>query len=151
MMNSINMKKKLLPAVIILLVSGILSAAGTEIVFDSKFFEKFNAKHAIERDEYLENILNKIIIARGTIIKVAPFERYKKKYRIIIESSESTDYNQKILYYVFLDNKNTVELLTENSTFEFKGQLMGYTPLVTKRNEYILDVIFMDGSTVIDE
>jgi hypothetical protein len=43
-----------------------------------------------------------------------------------------------------------VDLLSIDSKFEFKGQFMGYTPLNTKRNEYIIDIIIMDGSIIIE-
>jgi hypothetical protein len=149
MMNN-KIQTKIYLLLFIVLISVFLTAAETEIVFDSAFFKEFNFKQTIEKDDYFESILNKIIIGRGRIVSVSLNERYKKKYRIVIESSDSSPYNQKILFFVFLENKNTADILTTDSNFEFKGQLMGYTPLGTKRNEYILDVVFMDGSTVIE-
>ncbi len=150
------MKKPKLIALIFLSVSvltcGILSAKdmGAGIVFDEGFFSGFNAKQPIQRDAYLESLVNRIIIGRGRITSVTEKTRYKKRYRVVIESTDSVKYGQKIVFFLFLDNKNTVDLLAVDTQFEFKGQLMGVTPLTSKRNEFILDVIMMDGSTVIE-
>jgi len=127
-----------------------VSGEDADVVLDGTFFKNFISKQLIQRDDFLDGLTNKIVIGRGQIVAVSANERYKKKYRVIIESSDASAYNQKIIFFVFLENKDTVDLLTLGSKFEFKGQLMGYTPLGTKRNEYILDVILMDGSTVIE-
>ena len=128
----------------------VLSGETAEVVFDADFFKDFNSRQIIQRDEYFDSLANKIVSGRGKITAISVSERYKKKYRIIIESSDSTVYNQKIIFFVFLENKDKINQLSLNSNFEFKGQLMGYTPLGTKRNEYILDIVFMDGSTIIE-
>ena len=147
-MNKIN-KIKYLMGVVFMLCS-ILPVKGQEVVLDASFFKTFNSRQIILRDDILSGLTNKVIIGRGKITAISANERYKKRYRIAIESSDSILYNQKIVFFVFLENKDTVDLLSLESKFEFKGQLMGFTPLGTKRNEYILDVILMDGSTLIE-
>lgn len=127
-----------------------LDAAENNIVIDGAFFKNFTAVNSIARDEFIEKILNNVVIGRGQIIDISENERYKRKYRIIVESSDAQQYGQEFLFYLFIDNKNTFDILTKNSSFEFRGQLVGYTPLNTKRNGYILDIIFMDGSTIIE-
>jgi len=134
----------------ICLFSVILSGEESEVVLDESFCKDFNSRQIIQRDDILSGLINKVIIGRGKITGISANERYKKKYRVMIESSDSILYSQKVIFFVFLENKDTVDLLTLDTKFEFKGQLMGYTPLSTKRNEYILDVILMDGSTVIE-
>ncbi|MCL1865237.1 MAG: hypothetical protein FWF73_05440 [Spirochaetes bacterium] len=141
---------KILNTLIVALISSNLPAQEADIVFDNNFFKEFNKKQVIQRDEFLENITNKVVIGRGKIIEITPNQRYKKKYRIKIESSDSTAYSQNFIFFVFIENKDMVDLLSIDSKFEFKGQFMGYTPLSTKRNEYIIDIIIMDGSTVIE-
>ncbi|PKL18367.1 MAG: hypothetical protein CVV49_06335 [Spirochaetae bacterium HGW-Spirochaetae-5] len=147
-MNKIN-KIKYLMSVVCMLCT-ILPAEGQEVVLDASFFKTFNSRQIILRDDILSGLTNKVIIGRGKITSISASERYKKRYRIVIESSDSLLYNQKMVFFVFLENKDTVDLLSLESKFEFKGQLMGFTPLGTKRNEYILDVILMDGSTLIE-
>ncbi len=150
-MKNNNRKIKFLTVLIFAcLLCPHLSGEDGAVVLDGSFFKDFNSRQIIQRDDILSGLTNKIVIGRGTITDISANQRYKKKYRVIIESSDSMLYNQKIIFFVFLENKDTVDLLTIDSKFEFKGQLMGYTPLSTKRNEYILDVILMDGSTVIE-
>lgn len=137
-------------AVILLILITLPIFSQSEIVMDTSFFRKFSSISAISRDDYLEGYLNSIIIGRGKIISVAENERYKKKFRVVIESSDSSRYGHKFTFYLFLDNKDTADLLTAGTDFEFKGQFMGYTPLNTKRNAYIIDAVLMDASTVIE-
>lgn len=149
-MNSDRLKRIFIISLIAFCTGGISSGEEADVVLDGRFFRDFNVRQLIQRDEYLEDLTKKIVIGRGIITGISVNDRYKKKYRITIESSDSAAYNQKIIFFVFLENKDTVDLLSLNSKFEFKGQMMGYTPLSTKRNEYIIDVILMDGSTVIE-
>ena len=130
--------------------SPLLFGEEGEVVLDSTFFKNFNSSQIIQRDDIFAGLINRVVIGRGKITGISASERYKKKYRITIESADSAIYNQKIIFFVFLENKDTVDLLSIDSKFEFKGPLMGYTPLATKRNEYILDVILTDGSTLIE-
>lgn len=140
---------------VLLLANGIISGKDKPIrdagvVLDEKFFSEFGEKLPIQRDEYLETLMNRIVIGRGKITSIKEKARYKKKYRVVIESSDSEKHGQKFIFFLFLDNKDTFDLLSVDSRFEFKGQLAGITPLTTKRDQYILDVIMIDGSTVIE-
>ena len=132
------------------LISTCLFGQEADIVFDNNFFREFNKKAAIQRDDVLEGMTNKIVIGRGKIIEISSNQRYKKKHRVKIESSDSAAYGQRFVFFVFIENKDMVDLLSINSRFEFKGQFMGYTALSTRRNEYIIDIIIMDGSTIIE-
>ncbi len=137
-------------AIILIILLALPLFSQTELVMDTSFFRKFSSVSIISRDDYLEGYLNSIIIGRGKILSVAESERYKKRYRVAIESSDSSRYGHKFTFYLFLDNKDTADLLTAGTDFEFKGQFMGYTPLNTKRNAYIIDAVLMDASTVIE-
>ena len=137
-------------AVFVLILSVLPLFSQSEIVMDTSFFRKFNSVSPISRDDYLEGYLNSIIIGRGKIVSVTESERYKKRFRVVIESSDSSSYGFKFLFYLFMDNKDTADLLNAGADFEFKGQFMGYTPLNTKRNAYIIDAVLMDASTVIE-
>lgn len=127
-----------------------VSSAESELVMDKTFFKSFSVMNSLVRDEFIEKQMNRIVIGRGTIISISEQERYKKKYRIVVESSDAGEYGYKFRFYIYTDNRDTLDLLTLDSSFEFKGQLTGYTPLDIKRTRYILDVIFMDGSTIIE-
>ncbi|HOP61838.1 MAG TPA: hypothetical protein PK358_15120 [Spirochaetota bacterium] len=122
----------------------------SEIVMDRSFFSKFSRIRTISRDDYLEGYINGIVIGRGKITSITESSRYKKKFRVVVESTDSSRYNQRFTFFLFLDNRDTADLLTAGTDFEFKGQFMGYTPLNTRRNSYIIDVVLMDASTVIE-
>lgn len=145
-----NVIKIIIAGAAILFILFPVSAADNELVLDKTFFKVFSSLNSLVRDEFIEEQMNRIVIGRGTIINISEQERYKKKYRIVVESSDAPEYGQKFRFYIFTDNKDTLDLLTLDSSFEFKGQLTGYTPLDIKRNQYILDIIFMDGSTIIE-
>lgn len=124
--------------------------AAESMVFDNDFFQSLSRMSSIERDIYLDELPGRIIIGRGTILTIVERENYKKKFRIEVSAGESSKFRLKFLYYVYFDDKNIIDLLSENSSFEFKGQLMGITPVDSRRSEFILDIVFMEGSTIID-
>ncbi len=124
--------------------------AAESMVFDNDFFQSLSRMSSIERDIYLDELPGRIIIGRGTILTIVERENYKKNFRIEVSAGESSKFRLKFLYYVYFDDKNIIDLLNENSSFEFKGQLMGITPVDSRRSEFILDIVFMEGSTIID-
>jgi len=142
------MNRFMLCLFLILLLS-VPSLPQSELVMDSLFFKKFNSLQAISKDDYLEGFINGIVIGRGKIISITESDRYRKKFKVVIESSDSVKYNHKVIYYLFLENPDAIEVLTVGSDFEFKGQFMNYTPLNSKRTWYIIDVVLMDASTLI--
>jgi len=144
-----RVKKIFLLTGIIILLLQIFSHSQSELVLDSSFFKKFSSISAISRDTYLEGYLNSIIIGRGKLISVTPSDRYKKRFKITVESTEATRFGQRFIFYIFLENENTAELLSPETEFEFKGQFVGYTPANSKRTWYIIEIILMDASTLI--
>jgi len=131
------------------LISSCLLGQEAAVVFDNNFFRDFNRRPAIQKDDFFETMVNKIVIGKGKITEITPTQRYKKKHRVKIESSDSGAHGQNFIFFVFMDSKD-MGLLTIDARFEFKGQFMGYTALSTRRNEYIIDIIIMEGSTIIE-
>jgi hypothetical protein len=119
-------------------------------VFDRTFFQSFARMNSLQREIYFEGLTNRIVIGRGTVLTVVERENYKKQYRIEVLAGEASQMRLKFIYYVYFDDKNIIDLLSEDASFEFKGQLMGITPLNTLRSDFILDVVLMEGSTIID-
>ena len=142
-MNRYLLRTLIIVLTLFFVVNGIGSEK--EIVLDSAFFREFSSKSAFSREDYLQTCINQIVIGRGSIRTVLERSEYKKKYVIVIESGESGRYGQKFIYHVYLEKRDTIELLSEDASFEFKGQFMGFTPLNSKRDKYIIDVVLMDG------
>lgn len=124
--------------------------AAESVVFDMDFFQSLGKMSSIERDIYLDELPGRIIIGRGTILTVVERENYKKNYRIEVTAGESSKYRLKFLYYVYFDDRNIIDLLDEDANFEFKGQLMGITPVNSQRSDFILDIVLMEGATIIE-
>ena len=114
------------------------------------FYLKFTQFHPINRDDYLESTLNKIVICRGKIKSIDKSDRYRRKYRIQCVDRDAEQLNLTVVYYVFVDNKDSIAMLAVDSIFEFNGQLAAYTPLNSLRNSYIFDIILEKGAIVIE-
>ncbi len=140
------MKLKYLISIILLCFNTNIYSSD-ELVIDTRFFREFYTLHDLKKSEYLDKLQDKIVIARGNIKSVIEKEYLKRKYRITVEQSGFGKI--KFIYHIYLNNKNTIDLLTENSFFEFKGQFIGHTSVDTKHSIYIIDIIYMDGSTII--
>jgi RNase P/RNase MRP subunit p29 len=120
------------------------------LYLNKAFYYKLWRMKTIKRDSTFSDHLNKRIQVRGTVITVKDYDRYRKRFRIQMTDKSAAQYGFTIFLYVFLNNEDTVKLLSKGTTFEVKGQLMAYTPLNTQRSSYILDLILEDGAVVID-
>ena len=92
-------------------------------------------------------MLNKIIAGKGYVQTVDTHKRYNRQFRIII-SNKST--KPDILIYIFTDSDEYISILNKDDPFEFKGQFIIYTPLNSKRDSYIFDIILEDGALVVE-
>lgn len=118
------------------------------IKLDKEFYSVFITKQAIERDNILRAMFNKTLQGRGYIESVGSYERYHKGFRIKIIDSESLSLNIK--FYIFTDNEEYLNILKKGDLFEFKGQFIISTPLSSRRDSYIFDIILEDGSIVVE-
>jgi len=116
---------------------------------NSAFYYKFYRMRTISRDHYLNKLLNTRFQGRGKITSIEEYDRYRKRFRIKLVDTSSTKYNISIIIYIFLNNEDSVKLLKIDDVFDFKGQLMAYTPLNSKRSSYIFDIILEDGAVVL--
>jgi hypothetical protein len=122
----------------------------SQITFDAQFFQNFQKIPAISRDDFFEEKLNRIIICRGIVTAIAPSKLHKKKFRISLKANEADKYGLIITYHVHAEKKDSAAILSNGMGFEFSGQLIAYTPIDIKRNEYIFDVMLEKGAIVIE-
>lgn len=137
---------------LILLLMVSLTYAGNDggnnlIVLNKEFYSDFLKIDPIKRDFYLDTKLNNIIQGRGYVESVDIYERYQKKYRIIITDSEALNLN--IRYNIFTNNGDYLTLLKKSELFEFKGQFVIYTPLNSRKDSYIFDIILSSGALIV--
>lgn len=101
------------------------------------------------KDAFWKERLNYIVTARGTVTDIRDSNKYKKKYRIEVKDNDSAKFGQNFIYYVYIENQNSYEMLSVNEVFEFSGQLMAYTPLSVNRDNYIFDILIEKGAILV--
>jgi hypothetical protein len=114
-----------------------------------EFIRRISPTHPIRRDAYLGLYANSIVQGRGTVLLSDQKGRYKRKYRLVLEEGETRSYRIRIIYNVFLENEDTISMISAGAVFEFRGQLMTCTPLNTSRNAYVLDIVLQEGALVL--
>ena len=117
------------------------------VILDDKFYSEMQGVDPIKRDLFLDKILNKIVQGRGYVESVSSHRRYDRNFRIVVRNKEK-DHN--VLFYIFSDNDQYVSILNKDDPFEFKGQFIIYTPVTSKRDLYIFDIILEDGAVVVE-
>ncbi|MBP7901439.1 MAG: hypothetical protein KA015_01350 [Spirochaetes bacterium] len=130
-----------------LLISVPLTA-NEVFIFNSANIANISRMNPIEKDKYILSLQKKTISAKVIIDSIDINNEYKKGYRIISLLQEK---NQVVfIFHIYSEKKDYIDLLKKGDTFEFKGQLVLSTPLNTKRDKYILDIILEDGAIVLE-
>lgn len=117
---------------------------------DKKFYTEFYRTPPVLRDDFLESKLNTIVIVRGMITSINKIQKFKKNFRIVMMDQEAERLNIRITYHVYIDSKHSISMLKEKENLEFSGQLIAYTPTNSKRDAYILDIIFEKGAMLVE-
>jgi hypothetical protein len=102
----------------------------------------------INRDDFWKGKLNTMLESRGKVLAVEDKSQFRRKYRITVESRD--DSRISLLYYIYTDNEDYKDHLQPGSVFGFKGQFVMFTPMNTKRNLYVLDIILEDGAAIVE-
>ena len=152
----LNNKKILMTLLFFLALIPVLafSETGEEkdvtLYINNDFCSAFMKMPAVMRDDYLKDRLNAIVMCRGKVVSIDKIGRYKKPYRVVLRDPEAEKYGLFLTYYVFIESEDSVKLLAENEIFEFKGQIMSYTPVKVSRDAYILDILLEKGAIVVE-
>jgi hypothetical protein len=132
----------------------LISDEGAEqqkpLPLDKKFYSEFYRTPPILRDEFFGVRLNRIVVGRGLITSIKKIQKFKKNYRIVMVDKEAERLNIRITYHVYIDSTHSISMLKENENLEFSGQLFAYTPANSKRDSYILDILFEKGAMVLE-
>jgi hypothetical protein len=141
----------------LLVVMAVVPAAALEdggaenrVILDKKFFSDFQRTPAVLRDGFMDERMNAIIQGRGQVKSIDKVQRYKKKFRVVLVDLEAEKLNLKVLYYIYIDSKTSISMLKTEESLEFSGQLVAYTPVNSRRDGYILDVIFEKGAMLVE-
>jgi len=130
--------------------AGLEAGTGDRVVLNRDFYSALSSVPAILRDEFMDGKLNGIVMARGRVKSVEGMKRYKKSYRVTLNDADSARTGMTIIYYLFMDNRDSISMLEKGALVEFSGQLMACTPLNTRRDSYILDIVLEKGAIVIE-
>lgn len=125
-------------------------SADNRVILDKKFFADLQKLAPVLRDGFLDEKLNTIVQGRGLVKSIDKVQRYKKKFRIVMVDLEAERNNLKVLYYVYIDSKTSISMLKTEENLEFSGQLVAYTPVNSRRDSYILDIIFEKGAMLVE-
>ena len=137
-------------SIVLIIVSGVgnlYSKSKVEVVLDKKFYSELAGMNPVGRQWHLEKLHDKIIMARGFVESFEDVERYNRKYRIVVIDNESETIN--VRFYIYTDEQDFREVLQKGDIFEFTGQFVVETPLSSKMDAYIFDVLLEDGALVV--
>lgn len=144
-------------AIALLAVMYVVPAAAVQeeggdnrVPLDKKFFSEFLRLPPVLRDGYFDEKMNAIVQGRGLVKSIDKVQRYKKKFRVVLVDLDAERSNLKILYYIYIDSKTSISMLKTEENLEFSGQLVAYTPTNSRRDAYILDIIFEKGAMLVE-
>jgi hypothetical protein len=120
------------------------------VALDKKFYSELYRTPPVLRDEFLEGRLNTIVTGRGFITSIKKIQKFKKNYRIVMIDRDAEQQNIRITYHVYIDSSHSISMLKEKEYLEFSGQLFAYTPANSRRDAYILDILFEKGAMVLE-
>jgi hypothetical protein len=113
----------------------------TGLIFGKEFYSSLNTVVSFQRDVYFDSLTKKSINARGFLLAVERTAGNKKKFRAVFSDEESLKYGFKVLYYLYSSDRDLLDLLKKGELYSFKGKILGWTPLDSKRKEFIFDIM----------
>ncbi|MGQ9844010.1 MAG: hypothetical protein ACUVRK_10650 [Spirochaetota bacterium] len=129
-----------------IVTGNVMADEAKEVILDTKWYDLLQNSDTIKRLQILEALKDTVVKAQGQVVKVEESNLLKKKYRIILSISLP---KIKVLYYCYTDKADYVDLLQPQDTFEFSGQFVVSTPLNTKVDSIVCDIILEDGAVVV--
>ena len=119
----------------------------TVFSLNNTFLADLASRDPIKRDLFLASKLNTMIEGTVTVARVEEKTMFKRKFCITGNFSFSSI---SLVCHIHSDNQDYSVLLADGQKISFKGQLVVITPLGSKRDSYILDIILEDGAAVVD-
>jgi hypothetical protein len=115
--------------------------------FNEAFFSGLAKADPIVRDLLLSSRINTVVECVDTVVKMEEKQQYHKKLCIVASLNQ-----QKILltFNIYTENSDYMELMQPGQKISFKGQCVAVTPLGSKRDAYMIDIILEDGAAVVE-
>lgn len=115
---------------------------------DADFIGRVGAADLFRRDMLLASRMGVLIESTATVKLVEEYTLFRKKYRIVAKMEPYAGVT--IQYHIYTDNAEYLTFLSEGQKFSFKGQYVMMTPVNSRRDFYILDVILQEGAAVVE-
>jgi len=152
--NIIRLHQKSITIFVIILTLLLSASAGmvyskskVDVELDKSFFSELANMNPVARQFRLEAMRDKVILARGFVESFEQDTRYRRKYRIVVIDNESEIIN--VRFYIYTNEKDFGEVLQKGDIFEFTGQFVIETPINSKMDAFIFDVLLEDGALVV--
>ncbi len=142
--------KEILRNIIFILLALVISSESFPeikskvIQLNHEFYADLIKSKALTRDILLNGMQGAIVQGSGYVESVEKNERYRRHFRITAIDNEASELNIRL--YIFADNEEYLTLLKKGDLFDFKGQFVIFTPLNSRRDSYIFDIILEDGA-----
>ncbi|MDY6934782.1 MAG: hypothetical protein SVZ03_11270 [Spirochaetota bacterium] len=117
------------------------------VALNKEYYSKLAEIIPIKRDYFLDDELNKLFRGKGFVESVDVLQRFNRQYRIVLIDSDAVSLNIRL--YIYTSNDEYLKTLQKGDLFEYKGQLVIYTPLNLARNSYIFDILLEDGTLLV--
>jgi len=114
---------------------------------NNAFLTELASRDPMKRDLFLSSKLNVLIEGTVNVMSVEEKAMFKRKYRI---TGNFIAGSITLVCHIYSDNQDYSVLLAEGQKINFKGQLVVITPLSSRRDSYILDIILEDGAAVVE-
>jgi hypothetical protein len=125
------------------IVVNVPAVGGTgDVMFNGSFMKELSRVPAVSRDEMLEERLDSTIHFRGIVIAVDGTRRYNKNLRGIVRNDPTDKADLDMTYYVFFNSDDSRLITGRGEKIEFSGKFVTFTPVNTRRDSYILDIVF---------
>lgn len=112
-----------------------------DFIFDAAFMKELVRMPAVVRDDFLDDRLDSTIHFRGIVTAVDGERRYRKDLRGIVRNDPAEKSDLNMTYYVFFNTDDSRIIRGKGERIDFIGKFMSFTPLNTKRDSYIFDIV----------
>jgi hypothetical protein len=137
--------KSLLLTLLFLLFAADTPAGSNEsdevIDLNSDFYQKMRSEQIIQRDLFLDKMINSRVAGSGIIESSRKEKKYGKDLLIIAVDKDSGKHQLKVIYQIYAHSDVDPARLIPGGIIEFKGILVLHTPLNTGRSMFLIDII----------
>lgn len=144
-------KRSIVLLMLFLAIVPVNSFSQRDVVLDEKYFQSLQNSDAITRLQMLNALKNNIIKSTASVMQVeltGSMKRdiVKKTYKIVLAQNLP---RLTIIFNCYTNQDDYFDLLQAGDAFEFTGQCIAATPLNTRFNRFVIDIILEDGAIVI--